>query len=52
MRDGLISQDEALKLIGKYDGKRSKALDAFLKEAEMTEEEFMKITNKHVVNKR
>ena len=49
VREGLISREEALRLVEKHDGKRPNALDVFLKEVEMTEEEFNKITNKHKV---
>lgn len=51
IRDGLISRDEALLLVEKYDGKRPTALDTFLKEVNMSEEEFMEITKEHIVTK-
>lgn len=49
IREGRMSREEALKLVEKYDGKRPKALDSFLKEVGMTEQEFMKITEKHKI---
>jgi len=47
IREGLITRDEGLKLVKKYDGKRPKALDRFLEETGMTEEEFNATTLKH-----
>jgi hypothetical protein len=49
IRTGLMSREEALRLVGELDGKRPKALDVFLKETEMTEEEFNQITQRHIV---
>jgi len=49
IRDGLMSREEALRLAEELDGKRPKALDVFLKETGMTEEEFNQITRKHIV---
>ena len=49
IRDDLMSREEALRLVEELDGKRPPSLDAFLKEIEMTEEEFELITKKHVV---
>jgi len=51
IREGRLSRDEALKLIEKYDGKRPKALDNFLREVGMTEKEFNELTLKHKVLK-
>lgn len=51
IREGLMSREEGLKLVEKHDGKRPKALDLFLKEVGMTEDEFNKITEKHIVYK-
>lgn len=49
IRDGLMTRERALKLVEELDGKRPKALDAFLEEVEMTEEEFNEITARHIV---
>ena len=49
VRDNLINRDEALKLVEEYDGKRPKALEAFLEEVEITKEEFEQITKRHKV---
>lgn len=49
IRSGLISREEALRLEAQYDGKRPKSLDDFLKEIEMTEEEFNQLTRRHIV---
>lgn len=49
IRDGLMTREEALKLVKELDGKRPKVLDQFLKETEMTEEEFNALTERHVV---
>lgn len=49
IRDGLITREEGMKLVEKYDGKRPNALDAFLKEIDMTEKDFNKLTKRHKV---
>jgi N-acetyl sugar amidotransferase len=49
IRDGLMSREEGLRLVEQLDGKRPAALDVFLKEVGMTEEEFEQITRKHIV---
>ncbi len=49
VREGLMTREEALKLVEKYDGKRPNALDNFLKEINMTEEKFNEISKKHKV---
>lgn len=49
IRDGLMTREEALKLVENLDGKRPKALDQFLKETDMTEDEFNEITRRHIV---
>lgn len=49
IRDGLITREEALKLVGKYDGKRPSSLDDFLKQINMSEEEFNDISKRHIV---
>ncbi len=49
IREGRLSRQEALKLVEEYDGKRPKALDSFLKETGMSEEEFMKISKSHKI---
>jgi len=51
IRDGLISREEGLRLVEELDGNRPKALDVFLKETEMTEEEFDQITKRHIVSR-
>jgi len=51
IRDGLMAREKALKLVEELDGKRPKALDAFLDEVDMTEEEFNEITKRHIVGK-
>ena len=48
IREGLMSREEGLRLVEKLDGNRPKALDVFLKETGMTEEEFECITKKHI----
>lgn len=50
VRDCLISREEALKLVRKFDGKRPKALDQFIEEIDMSEDEFEEITQKHIVS--
>jgi len=47
IREGRISRAEGLKLVKKYDGKKPKALKAFLTETQITEAEFNKLTKKH-----
>ncbi|MFH1536890.1 MAG: N-acetyl sugar amidotransferase [Patescibacteria group bacterium] len=47
VREGLMSREEALKLVEQYDGKRPRALDDFFNEVEMSEEEFEKMTIQH-----
>ena len=49
IRDGLMSREEGLRLVEELDGKRPKALDQFLKDIEMTENEFNEITRRHIV---
>lgn len=49
IRDGLMSREEALRLVEELDGKRPKALDVFLKETGVTEEGFNQITRRHIV---
>jgi N-acetyl sugar amidotransferase len=49
VRDGLITRLKALELVGELDGKRPKALDAFLKETNISEEEFARLTKQHIV---
>ena len=48
VREGRLTREEALKLVEQYDGHRPKALDNYLRETEMTEEEFNKLTKKHI----
>lgn len=49
VRDGLMKREEALRLVDELDGKRPTSLDVFLKEVDMTEEEFNRITRRHIV---
>ncbi len=49
IRVGLLTREEGLKLVEKYDGKKPKVFDNFLKETEITEEEFEKLTEPHKV---
>jgi len=49
IRDGLLSREKGLELVKKFDGKRPKCMDTFLKEIEMTEDEFNELTKKHLV---
>lgn len=51
VREGLITRKEALELVKEYDGKRPKALDVFLRETGMTEEEFNRLTKRHTMKK-
>ena len=51
VRDGLMTREEALRLVEQLDGKRPKALDAFLHEVGMTEDDFNKITKRHIVRR-
>jgi len=51
VREGLIARDEALRLTSEHDGKRPKAMDGFLKDVKMTEDEFNELTKKHIVIK-
>jgi len=49
IREGRLTREEGLRLVGKLDGKRPKVLDIFLEEIGMTEEEFEKLTKRHIV---
>ncbi len=49
IRDGRLSREEGLNLVGQHDGKRPASLDMFLKMVGMTEEEFNKIASEHAV---
>jgi len=51
IRDGLMTREEALRLVSQLDGKRPASLYVFLKETGMTEEEFDQITRRHIVPK-
>jgi hypothetical protein len=44
-----MSREEALRLVEEYDGKRPEALDRFLEDTGMTEEEFNRLSKKHIV---
>ena len=47
IRDGLLSRDEGLKLMEKYDGQRPDSLTPFLDDISLSEDEFMDIALKH-----
>ena len=47
IRDGLMSRDEGLKLMEKYDGKRPDSLMPFLNDIELSEDNFLDICMKH-----
>ena len=49
IRNGRMTREEGLKLIGEYEGLRPASLDVFLKAIDMTEEEFNRIALTHVV---
>lgn len=49
IRDGLMSREEALKIIEKYDGKRPDSLTDFLKDIDISEEKFRGIANRHKI---
>ena len=50
IRNDRISREEALKLTEKYDGKKPKALELFLKILNLKEDDFYDIVFKHVVD--
>ena len=49
IRNGRMTREEGLAMIEKYEGLRPSSLDVFLKEMDMTEEEFNEIALRHVV---
>ena len=49
IRAGLMTREEGLRLVEQHDGKRPASLDLFLDDTGMTEEEFDRITERHVV---
>jgi N-acetyl sugar amidotransferase len=49
IRLGLLTREKALELAEKFDGKRPSNFDEFLKDINMTEAEFNKISKKHIV---
>ncbi len=49
IRHNRMTREKAMELVKKYEGKRPKSLDYFLKIMDMTEEEFMDIALKHVI---
>lgn len=49
VREGLMRREEAVRLVEELDGKRPASLDTFLREVGMTEEEFNRITRRHIV---
>jgi N-acetyl sugar amidotransferase len=49
IRNGRMTRDEALRLIEQYEGYRPASLDVFLREMDMSEEEFNRIAMTHVV---
>lgn len=50
IRKGCMTREEAFELIRKYEGKRPKSLDVFLKYLDMTEEELNEILVKHQIS--
>jgi N-acetyl sugar amidotransferase len=50
LRNGRITREQAEKLIAQYEGKRPASLDVFLKHLGITEDEFMQMALKHVVD--
>lgn len=50
IRDGLITREEGMRLVEKYEGKRPSHLAELLKEIGMNEEEFVTITRRHAKN--
>ena len=50
IREGRISREEGLALVEQYDGKRPESLDAFLKEIDLLENNFMDILAEQVVS--
>ncbi|MDD5005732.1 MAG: N-acetyl sugar amidotransferase [Candidatus Omnitrophica bacterium] len=49
VRDGLITRKEALRLVKTLDGKRPKAMDKFINDVGILEEDFNKLTKRHAV---
>jgi N-acetyl sugar amidotransferase len=49
IRDGRLSREEGLRLVGEHDGKRPASLDVFLEVTGITEAEFIEIASQHVV---
>ncbi len=49
IRKGAMSREEALRLVEQYDGKRPASLDLFLKEIDITEEQFLRWMLKYQV---
>ena len=50
VRNNRMTREKAIELVKMYDGKRPKALDTFLSILNMSEDEFYKIVEKHVVH--
>jgi len=49
IRQGYLTRDDALKLIKRHEGHRPESLSLFLKEINMSEDEFIEETQKHCV---
>jgi len=49
IREGRITREEGMRLVEELDGKRPAALDSYLVETGMTEEEFEAMTKRHIV---
>lgn len=52
IREGLITREEALRLIDKHDGRRPRVMGRFLKDVGMSEKDFNNLTKKHIVTER
>ena len=50
VRNGRLTRDEGLKIVGQYDGKRPASLDLWLEYLQISEEEFMNIITQHQVS--
>lgn len=49
IRHGRISREEAMRLIKKYEGRKPRSLEVFLKYIGISEEEFNEIVSRHVI---
>lgn len=50
IRNGRLTRDEGLRIVGQYDGKRPASLDLFLDYLQITEAEFMELILQHQVS--